>query len=93
MFREMVLIAALVFATGAIVEVESEWQSERPIARDCIGDVDGDGDTDSFDLDLLLSDWGCVAHCIGDLDGDYDTDHADLGILLSDYGCGTGPMP
>jgi hypothetical protein len=56
----------------------------------CVGDIDGDGDTDQSDLGMLLADWGCddpVNGCDGDLDGDDDTDQSDLGILLGDWGC------
>ena len=55
----------------------------------CVGDLDGDGDTDLADLGILLADFGCTPppNCVGDLDGDGDTDLADLGILLADFGC------
>jgi hypothetical protein len=53
----------------------------------CVGDLDGDGDTDQSDLGILLADWGCTSDCVGDLDGDDDTDQSDLGILLADWGC------
>jgi len=54
----------------------------------CPGDLDGDNDTDSVDLNILLTDFGCAgAGCIGDLDGDNDTDSTDLNILLTDFGC------
>jgi C1A family cysteine protease len=57
----------------------------------CVGDLDGDGDTDHADLGILLGDWECSGEdCVGDLDGDGDTDHGDLGILLSDWECGRG---
>ena len=58
----------------------------------CVGDLDGDGDTDQSDLGILLADWGCddpVNGCAGDLNGDDKTDQSDLGILLADWGCGT----
>ena len=55
----------------------------------CVGDLDGDGDTDQGDLGTLLADWGCMADCVGDLDEDDDTDQGDLGIMLADWGCGT----
>ena len=65
------------------------------ILEPCVGDLDGDGDTDHSDLGILLADWGCVGSgpedCPGDLDGDFDTDHSDLGILLADWGCGVSP--
>jgi hypothetical protein len=56
---------------------------------ECVGDLDGDDDTDQGDLGILLADWGCTADCVGDLDGDDDSDQGDLGILLADWGCGT----
>ncbi len=52
----------------------------------CVGDVDGDGDTDQADLGQLLASYGVDGG--GDLDGDGDTDQADLGVLLADYDCG-----
>jgi hypothetical protein len=61
-----------------------------PAVDVCVGDLDGDGDTDQGDLGILLADWGCddpVNGCAGDLDGDDDTDQGDLGILLADWGC------
>lgn len=51
----------------------------------CSGDLDGDFDTDSADLGLLLQSWQTSA--LGDLDGDGDTDESDLGLLLQDWGC------
>jgi hypothetical protein len=75
------------------------WQDKRDgnidlylrnnLGPPCIGDLDGDGDTDQSDLGILLADWGCTSGCVGDLDGDDDTDQSDLGILLADWGCGT----
>ena len=57
-------------------------------AADCVGDLDGDGDTDHGDLGVLLGDWGCTGGgCAGDLNDDGNTDHGDLGILLGDWGC------
>ncbi len=53
----------------------------------CVGDLDGDGDTDQADLGQLLASYGVDEG--GDLDGDGDTDQTDLGELLGDYGCGT----
>ena len=61
------------------------------IPEPCVGDLDGDGDTDQADLGILLADWGCTSNCVGDLDCDDDTDQGDLGILLADWGCGGNP--
>jgi hypothetical protein len=74
---------------------EDENGNGVPDECECVGDLDGDGNTDHSDLGILLADWGCVGSepndCPGDLDGDFDTDHSDLGILLADWGCGVGP--
>jgi hypothetical protein len=60
---------------------------ETTSESECVGDLDGDGDTDQSDLGVLLADWGCTSNCVGDLDGDDDTDQSDLGVLLADWGC------
>ncbi len=60
----------------------------------CVGDIDGDGDTDHSDLGELLAAW-CTHegdpnwNPNADLDGDGHVGHGDLGILLADWGCGT----
>jgi len=58
----------------------------------CVGDIDGDGDTDHSDLGELLSAWGSEPgdpnwNPNADLDGDGQVGHSDLGILLADWGC------
>ena len=58
-------------------------------AVECVGDLDGDGQTGHSDLGILLGDWGCTGDCAADLDGDGVVGHSDLGILLGDWGCGT----
>ncbi|MCK4873526.1 MAG: hypothetical protein KAS72_12440 [Phycisphaerales bacterium] len=66
--------------------------------RDCVGDVDGDGDTDEDDLTLLEDAFGSVPgdpnwNPDADLDGDGDVDMADLAILMADMGCGGSGCP
>ena len=63
-------------------------------AGGCVGDVDGDGDTDHGDLGALLAAWGSQPgdpnwNPNADLDGDGQVGHGDLGVLLGDWGCGT----
>jgi hypothetical protein len=58
----------------------------------CVGDLDGDGDTDLADLAELLGAYGSVTgdpnyNPDADLDNDDDVDLADLAELLGDYGC------
>jgi len=66
--------------------------SDAPADRgECVGDFDGDGDTDWSDLCFLL-------YCINsgddincgeaDMDGDGDVDLADLAALICELGCG-----
>jgi len=54
----------------------------------CPGDIDGDMDVDSTDLNVVLTDFGCTppAPCPGDADQDQDTDSTDLNIVLSTFG-------
>jgi len=58
----------------------------------CVGDIDGDGDTDHSDLGELLAAW-CTQegdpnwNPNADLDDDGHVGHGDLGILLADWGC------
>ena len=58
----------------------------------CLGDLDGDGDTDLSDLAALLAAYGTVTgdpNFLPEADFDYSgvIDLSDLAFLLSDYGC------
>jgi len=50
------------------------------------GDMDGDGDVDADDIDLLFADFGDAGHAgpLSDLDGDGDADSGDMDILIHD---------
>jgi len=52
----------------------------------CPEDLDGDGDVDSTDLNLLLTEFGCTSNCGADIDGDGDVDSTDLNLLLVAFG-------
>jgi Dockerin type I domain len=81
------LTGALFLAGAAASQVDvSDAEST------CVGDVDGDGDTDDVDLQLLQQAFGSVPgdpnwNPSADLDGDGDVDLDDLNILLDDLGC------
>lgn len=63
-----------------------ELAGVEPPAR-CAGDLDGSGEVDSTDLNVLLTDFGCPGPgCTGDADGDGDTDSTDLNLVLSVFG-------
>lgn len=54
-----------------------------------LGDLDGDGDVDAFDLALLLGSWGPCGDCNdcpADLDGNCTVGAADLAQLLGNWG-------
>jgi len=78
--------------TGSIVEAaldDFRVQTIEPCPPppDCVGDLNGDNGVDSTDLNILLTDFGCVgAGCVGDADDDGDTDSTDLNILLAVFG-------
>ncbi len=58
----------------------------------CVGDDDGDGDTDVFDYATLAGNFGkgpFPPFTNGDLDGDGLVDVFDFAILAPDFGCGT----
>lgn len=57
----------------------------------CPGDVDGDGETDTSDITLVVSNLGAGAAGAtgtpGDADGDGETDTADVTLVVSNLGC------
>ena len=81
--------SGVVMSGGPFEMTGGFWAVTAVTPPGCVGDLDGDGDTDLADLGILLADFGCTPppNCVGDLDGDGDTDLADLGILLADFGC------
>lgn len=80
-------------ADGAIDIATADWgvgavlvliNTCPPPAPPCPGDLSGDADVDSDDLNALLAAFGVSD--AGDLDDDGDTDSADLNILLANFG-------
>lgn len=54
--------------------------------RDCVADINEDGDVDVADLLLLLEAWGPCTDCNEDLDDDDNVGVSDLLILLASWG-------
>jgi hypothetical protein len=62
-----------------------------PPALACLGDVDGDGDTDVFDFASMAAHFGVGPGATqeqGDLDGDGYVNVFDFATLAGDFGCG-----
>jgi len=60
------------------------------IPTPCIGDVNGDGETNVADFNIIASNYGDgpgLSRIQGDLSGDGFVKVADFNILASDYGC------
>jgi hypothetical protein len=55
----------------------------------CLGDVDGDGDTDIFDFGIFAANFARQVDpgTHGDLDGDGDVDIFDFGIFAANFEC------
>ncbi len=91
MMLRAILIAVLA-GGGALLLLSSPAKADGPTRDDCVGDVDGDGDTDLTDLGILLAAWGSEPgdpnwDPRADLDPTGRINAADLGILLGDWGC------
>ncbi len=74
--------------SGSIIEAALDDLTIKGVVcgdSNCVGDLDGDGDTDQSDLGILLASYELNAG--GDLNGDGLTNQSDLGILLADYEC------
>ncbi len=57
----------------------------------CVGDITGDGITNSADFNVLASNFGTLVgatHATGDLTGDGAVNSADFNVLAGDFGCG-----
>ncbi len=85
-------LIAVLAGVGALLLLSSPAKADGPTRDDCVGDVDGDGDTDLTDLGIFLHAWGSQPgdpnwDPRADLDADRHVNVFDLGILLADWGC------
>ena len=89
------------WVTNASYDPGCDWFLLDIIDCSCVGDIDGDCDTDQSDLGILLAAWDT---CLGDPDynpfanlydksgpSEYCIDQQDLGVLLSDWNCHVSP--
>jgi hypothetical protein len=84
---------AVVACTGAALSIGVPSEvAAGPVGDECIGDVDGDGETGIGDLLDLLMSWGPCPDppdpCPADLDEDSMVGISDLLIVVHDFGCG-----
>jgi hypothetical protein len=89
------ILAVLLCAAAALsIGVSSEVMAEG-MGDECVGDIDGDGETGISDFIALLMTWGACPdppdECPADLDGDGFVCVSDFLIVLSDFGCGFTP--
>ena len=63
------------------------------VVCDCVGDLDGDNDSDVIDFGIFAPNFGVqsgATHADGDMDCDGDVDVIDFGIFAGDQGCSGG---
>ncbi len=67
----------------------SGFRTAPPPVCGCIGDIDGDCDTDVFDFAVFAGNFGQIVPpgTGGDMDGDGDVDVLDFGLFGGNFGC------
>jgi len=50
------------------------------------GDVDGSGEIDAADIDLVISQFGSTDPTVCDVDGSGEVDAADIDLVISNFG-------
>jgi hypothetical protein len=69
----------------ALADADVLFLHQNPGLIVCRGDLDGDNDIDTTDLNVLLSEFGCTSGCTADFDGDGDVDTTDLNVILANF--------
>ena len=77
------LLISGTFADGSSTTVGSSSLVMNGVPAPIIGDINGDGVVNGFDLGLLLSGWGQPGPT--DLNNDGITNGFDLGVLLTNW--------
>ncbi len=75
----------------AVATGEPQWFSFTVAPPACIGDITGDGITNSADFNVMASNFGLTVFPFtgGDLTGDGLVNSADFNVLATDFGCGS----
>jgi hypothetical protein len=61
----------------------------------CLGDIDGDGDTDIFDFGIFAASFtlNVTPGTLGDIDGNGIVDIFDFGLFAANFQCPNFPVP
>lgn len=86
--NEIVFTDRSMFISGGFEEVGDRYRHGFAVFdfEECVGDINGDGDVDFTDLNILLAAFGTSGSVPGDIDGDGQVTFSDLTILLSAWG-------
>lgn len=74
---------------GALGEVSAEISAVAAVRSPFPGDTNDDGVVNFVDLNIVLSNFGALAHLPGDANCDNRVDFLDLNIVLSNFGMST----
>jgi hypothetical protein len=85
-----IMIGASRADPGGVIDAGSTYVLFGRVPEPCIGDLNGDGDTNAADFTILAGNFGMAVPpgTGGDLNGDGIVNAADFTILAGDLGCG-----
>jgi hypothetical protein len=82
-------VGGIPWPTTAIAPGEGQWFGFTVVPPACVGDINGDGDTNASDFVILAGNFGASVFPFtdGDLNGDGLVNAGDFVILAGDFGC------